>query len=536
MDTLPLSGEILGALARAAGLTSDELGVRAGLAGSQVRAYLAGSRIGDAARVRVLEAASKVFTEMAADAQCAPTSSDGMALLPKVLVALADNWDRTVTTWRVYSFAPDLQRAAGAAALRLAALDFGFRIAAAARLMGAKAPAGIPLCLRWSVVPGGKGRLLHALVVQSGFTRDELTERVGTISDSALDRYLSGASSQEARGADRPSDVHLASLAAALAPRIQGASTRGLAATLRLHYTVTELAELVARVVGWRLLDEAVAVFLGAWRAGDSRLAARTSDAIHALLSGAGEADALGVSLIALPQGPRWAEAALACRTNWFGYLMYEARRVERRGDAPFDAQVPPANAMDWALRGWFALALVDDATAIACFRRAVALAPADPELHMDLSCALDGALVDDGANGERERLLEALAEVRIALGLRPGWPEARRTEAMLLDALGDSASARAILEELSRMAGGDAEASMGQYQLAVSHYEAGRLRTALGALKSVLRDYPDHADALALAARCEEALGNRASADARASQASALGLLMPRRQRKPTP
>jgi tetratricopeptide (TPR) repeat protein len=371
------------------------------------------------------------------------------------------------------------------------------------------------------------------LVVESGLTRDELTERVGTISDSALDRYLSGVSDRATRDADRPSNEHIASLAAALAPRIQGASLQQLSTALRLHYSISEIAELVAGVVGWRLVDEAVTVFLRAWRAADSSLAPNPSDALRALLSGAGEADALGVELIALPLGSRWAEAASACRTNWFGYLMYEARRTERLGDAPFDVSVAPSSAASWALRGWFSLALVDDAAALTCFRKAAALSPNDPELHLDLACALDGALVHDGPGGERRRLAEALLEVRIALGLRPRWDEALREEAMLLDAMGDAAASRGILEGLAGAVEDRTEASFRVYQLAVLHFEAGRYQAALGALRNLLRDRPDHADALALASCCEASLGNAGKARTRAAQAGALGLPFKPRERQ---
>jgi Flp pilus assembly protein TadD len=175
-------------------------------------------------------------------------------------------------------------------------------------------------------------------------------------------------------------------------------------------------------------------------------------------------------------------------------------------------------------VHGAAALALLQDDVALDHFRRAVALAPREPEYLMDLASALYGALVEDGPAGERARLDEGLVAVRRAKELRPDWLEAQQQEALIVEALEGPEAGLRCLEALRRSRPAEEEDTILRYHLGVLAFCAGRASDALTWLKPLVDRGSDHAEALALAAMCHSSLGQAGRAKSQARRAAALG------------
>lgn len=529
MSTLPFSGQIIGATVRAFAITTDALANDVGCSPATVREYFAGKRMDPETRTRLVRGVLQV-------AMCSPVFSARVAspaahhgeVLEPVVLAWCDRWDEFVAAWRVYPRSSAAQTAATAAALRLATIDLAVRTAGLASLLGVTAPAALPRWATFAVRPKGKGRLLNELLRNARLTRDELVERLApSPSESAVDQYLAGATESATTEATRPMREHLFRLAEALATDRIAEQPPLIATTLELHYAVNELATRVAALAGWPVAAEVAQVFIDAWKITDAvieRAGSLRAGAALAFWGDGARRVAPGTLDLAAPSTD-WREAiAVATRGDWFGYLTCAARRAERGRSAPFDSSRTPGSATEWSDKAWLHLALREDEAAIAAFRRAVATAPCDPEHHLDLASAIAWAELDDGPGGNRQRLEAALLEARIARELRCDWEEAVIEEALILDALGDGEGMEAVLRTpLERKPSRDDD-SMLRYHMAAAAFQRGAPEVALRQLKPVLRRR-DHAEALALAARCHHALGNEGNARDFVLRAAALGL-----------
>ncbi len=219
----------------------------------------------------------------------------------------------------------------------------------------------------------------------------------------------------------------------------------------------------------------------------------------------------------------RWREAIQGATRDWLGFLRYEVTRVQRLGDAPFDALGQLGSASAWSAAGHFRLAQLDQGGAIACFRKAVELDETYPEAHLSLADFLPDE--QPTAAAMRRACEEARRHAQRALALRPGWPAAHITMALLIQELeGDLAAVR-YFEALDTSTLDGEDAGIVAYDLAALQFRQERPRPALAILRRLLKSQPTHGAALELAAKCSAALGNHAEAQRYAERAAAVGV-----------
>jgi tetratricopeptide (TPR) repeat protein len=522
MPSLPFSGQVVAAVVRAFGLSTDALAAEVGLSGRHVRAYLAGARLGADARQRILNAVALRAAESEAIRGCVREAAraDAGRLLASLLIAWADQWDCIVSHWRVYTIDEPSSLAAARAAFRLVTIDAVVRSAGLAMLLEAEVPPSVPRWAQWALEEDGSPKLLQALKKQATLSIADLADSIGDeeLTDSAIRKHLDGSTI--------PTDEHVDMLADALAAGIRDASARALTRELRLHYSLHRLARMLAEQIGWGLVQEAARFFAAAVHRVDVSTRGLDGDrgALSMIAFGSWHpaGHAFRPLLRELAPDTRWREAILGAWQDWSGFLMYEARRAERLGDVHFDGFVRPEAAVEWSLLGYLALALRRDECAAPYFRRAIELDEKNAEYHLDLASVLPNEQPD--AVSMRIACEEALHHVRRALQLRPRWIDAQLEEALVLEDLeGEDAAERYLRGVMSERGGGDL--SLVRYHVAVVAHRSGRLRAALGWLRPLVCERSTHAAAFQLAAYCHLGLGNQREAKRCAGRAEALGV-----------
>ena len=194
----PLAGMYSG---RLLGVVVDAVGTRREFLKSRTaKRYFDGEIVTDRNRRRVFED----IGGMLVDAGVVRTSD--LVLLSDVSIALehaALRWDHVLAT--LQSRSGTIVDAVVESALRLMVVDLSVRAFAAYRLAGLAPPlAGTPV---WALENGG-GRLLRRLTAEAGMTREDLAERVG-VSDQSVDNWFDGK--------HRPTRANMNALSRALA-------------------------------------------------------------------------------------------------------------------------------------------------------------------------------------------------------------------------------------------------------------------------------------------------------------------------------
>ncbi len=196
MGSLPLSGQILGAMLRAIGQGADDLEHELAVSGRQVRTFFAGGRIAAETRGEVVRlVVRKAVLHLAGG----PPASSGIrgeieARIDEVLARWSDVWDRLVTHWRVIQPSGEAGRAAASAALRLVTVDTVVRAAGVTLLAGALPPSEPPRWARWAIDATGAPGLLRDLKARANLSTTEVADMVDyqRLSEGAIKTHLDG--------------------------------------------------------------------------------------------------------------------------------------------------------------------------------------------------------------------------------------------------------------------------------------------------------------------------------------------------------
>ena len=172
---------------------------------------------------------------------------------------------------------------------------------------------------------------------------------------------------------------------------------------------------------------------------------------------------------------------------RWSGFAELRARLEEALLQATGEVVTPPtpgeATAADWCNRGTSLCSLGRQAEALACFERALALAPESAQVWMDKGVCL----MDLG------RLDEALACHDRALALRPDYAWAEINKANVLDRLGRHEEALACCDRAIALRPREAPGCFNKGSLL---YDLGRFAEAFACHDQAVQNDPRHARA----------------------------------------
>ena len=462
-------------------------------------------------------------------------------LLGKAIDVTADEWDSLVGRLRGESASIDRPDLAGAAYLRLVAIDLSVRYAAVLCLAGLPAPAVVtPL---WAEERGGCLYLrdLLARCGKAAPARSDLADSLG-VSTNTVDSWLDSNV--------RPREYHLEEIGETLASLIDGMDARSVTGGLRFHYGLSEICAELERHIGREAVVETAEAIV--------RIAARC----HAELSTFGDpsVDVLAalVPLMALIGGARmgfgqlflqkvaeqeddnlWELEIVSATLPWEGRIKYVMKALSETGSVaamararsgipeefteshmdetlrwlqagpaiprpfPPDAQVyrikgdAKFSAGNRLLQYEQAMTLGDIESALVHIRRAVELQPEDAKYHFLLGAALAAA-------GDVEN---ALRECWIADSLNPADELPRVEVGIILMNADRNHEARAHLEYMAR--GRDDLSAHLSFNLGVARFRCGDYEGAQHALDRSLSLRGDYGPALDVAAQSAFELGD---------------------------
>ena len=247
MPRLPTSGQILGSLVGALGISHPILQART------ARRYFAADTehlVKDSSREEIIEAIAEVLTDSGFIAL--PQNLEGSAKNAPTLTSTlrwhAENWDLfwSFLRRRTVSVQPSHLPRVWEAYLRLAVIDLALRVAAYLHLAGAD-PAILEI-LNF-VNPRDRGAYLNQKRQLSGLTSECFAEQV-KVHDNTVDAWMY-------QGA-RPSNDNLTEIAAVLADKIDESTEPGIALELRALYWVSDVADLLSKHVGVGSVEEII--------------------------------------------------------------------------------------------------------------------------------------------------------------------------------------------------------------------------------------------------------------------------------------
>ena len=527
----PLSGQVLGFIARNLGLEISRFNKNSSR-------YFNGLQVSDRARHEIIASLARDLVEQGILPELTVPNYDGLQFSEQIGHAMALHaveWDYLVGEMRGSSASVDRPDLAGAAYLRLAAVDIAVRYAGLLCLAGLPAPSeGTP---PWADEHGGSW-YLRDLLRRCGAatpTRADLARTLG-VSKNTVDGWLDSHV--------RPRSYHLDEIGEALAPFIDGMDARSVAGGLRLHYGLSDMCTELERHIGREAVVETAEAIV--------RLAAR----IHAELSSLGDPsvdiEAAMFQLLALIGGarmgpgpvilrniaereadPLWELEIVSATMPWDRRLQYVMKVLRDTGSVPAlvrdrygipeelteswmddtlrSIQAGPAiprpfrpdanflrikgdaefSAGNRLIQYEQAMAFGDVDTALVHIKRAVELQPDNAQYHFLLGAALAAA-------GEIE---EALQECWIADSLNPD-DELPRVEVGII--LMNADRNREALDHLERIAPDQEEMSAHlSFNLGVARFRCGEYQRARQALKRSLSLRGDYGPALDVAAQC---------------------------------
>ena len=492
----------------------------------------------DRARQEITASLARDLVEQGIIPELSVPNYDGIQFaehLGHAIALHAVEWDRLVGEMRGSSASIDRSDLAGAAYLRLAAVDISVRYAGLLCLAGLPAPGeGTP---PWAGEHGGSWHL-RDLLRRCGAVRPTRADLAGTlgVSKNTVDGWLDSNV--------RPRSYHLDEIGEVLAPLIEGMDSRTAAGCLRLHYGLSDMCTELERHIGREAVVETAEATV--------RLAAR----IHAELSSMGDPsvdfEAAMFQLLALIGGarmgpgpvilrniaeqesdPLWELEIVSATMPWDRRLQYVMKVLRDSGSVPAlvrDRYVIPEELteswMEEALRSMQAgpaiprpfrpdanllrikgdaefsarnrliqfeqaMAFGDVDTALIHIRRAVELQPESSQYHFLLGAAL----------AEAGKIEEALQECWLADSLNPD-DELPRVEVGII--LMNADRNREALDHLERIAPGQQDMSAHlSFNLGVARFRCGDYQGARQALKRSLSLRGDYGPALDVAAQC---------------------------------
>ena len=437
----PLSGQGLGFAAR-------KLGLEVSRSNRNASRYFNGGQVSDRARQEIISSLALDLVEQGVFPELRMPNYDGREfadLLGKAITVCAGEWDALVGKLRGESAPVDRPDLAGAAYLRLVAIDVSVRYAAVLCLAGLSAPPqGIPL---WADQRGGC-LYLRGLLERCGKTAPTRADLAGllAVSTNTVDSWLDSNV--------RPRGYHLEEIGKALAPLIDGMDARSATGGLRFHYGLSEMcAELELHIGREAVVETAEAIVRFAARChaelstfGDPSVDILAALVLLAAFTGGAR---MGFGQLFLPivaeqeDDNLWELELVSATLPWHRRIQFVMKALSETGSAAARAKeqygIPEEFAesvMDDTLR-WLqagpairrpfppdahvyrikgdarysagnrllqyeqAMALGDIETALVHIRRAVELQPEDSKYHFLLADAL--AKSGDVENGMRE-------------------------------------------------------------------------------------------------------------------------------------
>ena len=535
----PLSGQALG-------FGSRKLGLEISRSDRNASRYFNGGQVSDRARQEIISSLALDLVEQGVFPELRMPNYDGREfaeLLGKAIVVCAGEWDSLVGRLRGESASVDRPDLAGAAYLRLVAIDLSVRYAAVLCLAGLPAPAeGTPL---WADERGGC-LYLRDLLKRCGKaapTRADLAGSLG-VSTNTIDNWLDSNV--------RPRAYHLEEIGEVLAPLIGGMDARSVTGGLRLHYGLSEMSAELERHIGREAVvetAEAIVRFAARCHAELSTFGDPSVDVLAALVLLAAFIGGArtGFGQLFLPEVAEqeddnlWELELVSATLPWDRRIQFVMKALSETGSAAARAReqygIPEEfteSMMDDTLR-WLqagpaiprpfppgahvyrikgdakysagnrlaqyeqAMALGDIDTALVHIRRAVELQPENAKYHFLLGAAL--AAAGDIENG--------LQECWIADSLNPADDLSRVEVGIILMNADRNREARDHLENMAR--GRDDLFAHLSFNLGVARFRCGDHEGAEHALDRSLSLRGDYGPALDAAAMSAFELGGHA-------------------------
>ncbi len=415
---------------------------------------------------------------------------------------------------------------------RLVTIDLAIRLVGFLRLAGiTHLDSEQPV---W-VEENGHGKFLNELRKKSGLTRDDLVNQLDAVAENTVDSWLSGKT--------YPKEGHIKALARVLSCGELEGSQLEVLVLLRRNHMLFRIGDLLVRGLGSRedAIDLAGHLLKYTNHAlkglrGSSHLAPDVAAKANVALMTFGCQFPAAAHLIGpwwrQETDPIWRADLEAVQGNWDGRLVLvfkylrsapkatgwaqehlpvnqeEARRLTEQairlaqgtstihpdvlkpgvayrlhGDAKFSA----SNRMTQAVQS---IAEGDDEAAVTHLRRAVELQPLNPDYRFELGAQL----------GKMGHVEEGILECHTAAQLKPEWNLPRIEVGIILINNGRHDEGRQSLEEVAKQVGMSPHLA---FSLAYARMKCDAYSEALELFEVVLKDMPEHAQALDCAAHC---------------------------------
>ena len=244
---LPTSGQIIGALVAKLGVKHRVLQSRT------ARRYFSADLehlVKDSSKAEIIGAIAEVLTDSGFIAS-PQVREDNYKLAPTLVSMLqwhANHWDQLRSFLRqgTMNVLPGHLPKAWEAYIRLAVIDLALRVAAHLHLAGSS-PAALDLlgCTNRTA----RGDFLNQRRRQARLSLEDLAKKV-EVDDHTVDSWMYHGT--------RPSDEHLVKIAKALADKIEGSNTAGIALELRALCWSSDVAGLLAEHIGAEAVDDAI--------------------------------------------------------------------------------------------------------------------------------------------------------------------------------------------------------------------------------------------------------------------------------------
>lgn len=224
------------------------------LTGRTARDYRAGKTVREDTERRIIEALARTLREAgflpALEMLQETRSLDPEVLLADVLEWHVHRWDQFAMGQLGIGMPVRASRHMALAYLRLVTVDIAFRTAAICALAGIPFPDNQPP--NWAR-NDGRSSYLHRLMQRVGGRRLSMKGQHSLVSE--LDVSPQTVDAWFYQGA-RPSNAHLAAIAALLAEYLESEDAGTLASNLRRHYALCDIASMLADQIGWDATED----------------------------------------------------------------------------------------------------------------------------------------------------------------------------------------------------------------------------------------------------------------------------------------
>ena len=326
---LPTSGQIIGTLVKSLGLNDHRLRSKT------ARRYFAArleNIVKESSRAEIIDGFADALSELGFRLDTGPERANTTSAIAEMIDWHATHWDRlrSVLLPRMSRVYPSHLAVVWNTYLRLATIDFAFRIASHLRLMN-RTLATVEFLRSASV--NQRGAYLNQKRENAKISLWDFAEKVG-VSNNAVDGWLY-------RGV-RPHDDNLAKIASTLASGSEPSANETILRELRLLYWISDIAESLSEHIGGEASDDIV-VRLHDYTSqvylkinSDSRFNMRLTDIEE--LAARGSRSPLASPLLSQLQeqetDDEWKEDLYAAGSDWIGRVLsvnYQLHRSEEK-------------------------------------------------------------------------------------------------------------------------------------------------------------------------------------------------------------